>query len=877
MVRFDLVLSLLAAVAGVSVQAEESSAIPGAFMFEFEEGADVDLFRRSFGDHADVRKHINRRLFQGTSLQFRDVNSAETRANELASLPGVKTVYPLHMIDVPDEVVWRGKPGKTYSTLRRRDDHSDDNSLYDHDVNTPHIMTQVDKLRDKGYTGKGVRVAVVDSGIDYKHPALGGCYGKGCLVSYGRDLVDEGDDPMDCMGHGTHVAGIIAAQSNPFGFTGAAPGVELGAYKIFGCSGGAADETIIDAFYQAHEDGSDIINASLGGSSGWSSSLLSSTINRLTEKGVICIVAAGNEGAEGLFFGADPSAAESVSSVAAFENTRTPVLVTEATYETDDGHAEVFGFHPGSPAAWDTTISLPLYATSHDVEIPDDACDPLPEGTPDLSGYITLIRAGTCTYATKVENAVAHGAKYVVIYNNLPGIPEIDASSTDVMAVAAVEGRQGVSWVRKLNSGVGVTLHMVDPETSDDFLITVENTFNGGYLTDFTTWGPTWELNVKPNFGAPGGNILSTYPTALGNYAVLGGTSMATPLVAGAVALLCEARGTRDPVEIRNLLAASSIQARFHNGVEATSQLAPVPQQGAGLIQIYDAAMANAQLNVASISFNDSDHFISEETIEIRNTGSTDLEYEFDHRPAATVYTHAAGSSLPMKFPNDLVDDYATITLAGGNKFTVPAGKTVELSVRATPPKGLKLYRLPVWSGFINLHGSDGHILTLPYLGVSGSMYDQSILGTGTGIYYKNAALRENTTIELPYPGLADSTVDELPYFGVDVIFGCRQIFADLSPVSHDPAMNVTDSVGLNTVGGVFGAPYRFQTRSPRVAETWDGILNSGQYAAEDNYKLVVRALRNFGDPNKAEDYQHWESPVFRIKYKAKPARTNID
>lgn len=64
-------------------------------------------------------------------------------------------------------------------------------------------MTGVDKLRAEGYYGSGLRVAVVDSGIDYKHPALGGCYGEGCLVAFGYDLVNDVNDPYDnCDGHG---------------------------------------------------------------------------------------------------------------------------------------------------------------------------------------------------------------------------------------------------------------------------------------------------------------------------------------------------------------------------------------------------------------------------------------------------------------------------------------------------------------------------------------------------------------------------------------------------------------------------------------------------------------------------------------------------
>jgi subtilisin family serine protease len=81
------------------------------------------------------------------------------------------------------------------SKLHRRD--------VDAQVEVPHQMTGVDKLRAEGYYGSGLRVAVVDSGIDYKHPALGGCYGEGCLVAFGYDLVDDVNDPYDnCNGHG---------------------------------------------------------------------------------------------------------------------------------------------------------------------------------------------------------------------------------------------------------------------------------------------------------------------------------------------------------------------------------------------------------------------------------------------------------------------------------------------------------------------------------------------------------------------------------------------------------------------------------------------------------------------------------------------------
>lgn len=142
-------------------------------------------------------------------------------------------------------------------------------------------------------TGTGIRVGIIDTGVDYLHPALGGCFGKECLIEYGYDLVGDswtgGDAPKpdpdpydDCIGHGTHVSGIIAAQKNRLNFTGAAPGAKLGMYKVFACeSFGTTDDVLISAFAMAFEDGSDIITASIGGAGGWSENPWSVVVSRI--------------------------------------------------------------------------------------------------------------------------------------------------------------------------------------------------------------------------------------------------------------------------------------------------------------------------------------------------------------------------------------------------------------------------------------------------------------------------------------------------------------------------------------------------------------------------------------------------------------------
>ena len=124
----------------------------------------------------------------------------------------------------------------------------------------------------------GVSLAVMDTGIDYDHPDLGGCFGPGCRVETGYDFVGDDydaetnpftepdEDPDDCQGHGTHVAGIVGADGT---VTGVAPGVTFGAYRVFGCDGSTDADIMIAAMEMALADGMDILNMSIGSSFAW--------------------------------------------------------------------------------------------------------------------------------------------------------------------------------------------------------------------------------------------------------------------------------------------------------------------------------------------------------------------------------------------------------------------------------------------------------------------------------------------------------------------------------------------------------------------------------------------------------------------------------
>jgi subtilisin family serine protease len=152
-----------------------------------------------------------------------------------------------------------------------------------------------------GVTGAGVRIAIIDTGIDWSHPDLGGCFGAGCRVVGGYDFVNHDADPRDDHGHGTHVAGIVAAQGSRV--KGVAPDAQLLAYKVLDADGNGYASTIIAGMEAAldpdgnpaTDDRADVINLSLGGG-GDPDDPMSQAADALAAAGVVVVAAAGNYG-----------------------------------------------------------------------------------------------------------------------------------------------------------------------------------------------------------------------------------------------------------------------------------------------------------------------------------------------------------------------------------------------------------------------------------------------------------------------------------------------------------------------------------------------------------------------------------------------------
>jgi len=335
-----------------------------------------------------------------------------------------------------------------------------------------HNSTGVNKLHDQGIYGKGVIVGVVDTGIAYRHPALGGGFGPGFKVAAGYDFYGNGNgpprvpdnDPDDQQGHGTHVAGIIAGKNSYW--TGVAPEATLYAYKVFDQAAGTDTATLIDSFLKAYSDGVDIISASIGGTNGWANNAWAEVASRLVEEGVVVVISAGNSGAAGPVYGSSGSSGKNVLAVASVETEVFPASPFRATFKLDGkSNTTTLGYLPSTDYFPPTVKDWPIVALNLDTTAAADGCTPYSAGTPRLDGKVALVRRGTCSFTIKQQNLAAIGAKYILIYNTPTGAL-VTPSTTDFNSlIALITAKAGEAIVNTIKAGGNVTADFsVNPE-----------------------------------------------------------------------------------------------------------------------------------------------------------------------------------------------------------------------------------------------------------------------------------------------------------------------------------------------------------------------------------------------------------------------------
>ena len=493
-----------------------------------------------------------------------------------------------------------------------------------------------------GLDGHGVKVAVLDSGIDYTHRNLGG---DGTVAAYqaawgtsnadpknttldglfptekvigGYDFVGElwngtatspplapDPDPIDHGTHGTHVADIIAGKSKDGKHVGVAPGASLYAVKVCSavstsCSGIALLEGI-DFALDPNGDGSmedavDVINMSLGSLYGQREDSTSAAAENAARAGVVVVAAAGND-ADKPYIVSSPSEAPDVISVA-----QTQVPSATAIPLVINSPPAIAGKY-GNTA---TVEWAPLGAgVTGDVVVAGRGCvvtagDKLPA----VAGKIALIDRGACNISEKVRAASDAGAIGILI-GLVAGGDAVSFSNggqcptpADGTCKPTLVIQQSLASSIKANAAAPVNVSI--SESNAIMLV--------GSMASTSARGPSYDRNqIKPDIGAPGASVSAIAGTGTGEEA-FGGTSGATPMISGSAAILLQAYPNRAPWQIKSLLMNTADTEVFTNPATLPGVLAPITRIGGGEVRV-DQALASTtaawdtQLRTGSLSF----------------------------------------------------------------------------------------------------------------------------------------------------------------------------------------------------------------------------------------------------------------------------------
>ncbi|MGV8907570.1 MAG: S8 family serine peptidase [Propionicimonas sp.] len=810
--------------------------------------------------------HSYTRVWNGFSVKASTAAVARLRA-----IPGVTAVYPVYPVQLPDRKV---EPELKFSL--------------------PMIGADIAQL--EGYNGDGIKVGVIDTGIDYNHPDLGGSGTPGNnadfgptapRVKYGYDFVGDDYDantpgsepaedafPDDCNGHGTHVSGIVGAGGDPaVGHArGVAPKVTFGAYRVFGCEGSADTEVILAAMDRAAADGMDVVNMSLGEAfATWPDYPDAAAADALTDAGTLVVASAGNSGESGLFSSGTPGVGKQVISVASVENTNITsryFAVAPAPAGTDG--AFVYAPADGAPLPPDSGSSALAPASVQ------DGCTAFT----GVAGVIAVIQRGTCSFAVKAANAQAAGAIGVVLYNNQTGVisPTVEGAGITIPVVMIGKTDGDALWTQ-LAAAIPTTLTWNASTKEEPNPI-------AGLVSDFSSFGMAADLTLTPDVAAPGGNIWSTYPIELKSYANLSGTSMAAPHVTGAVALLLQAARLANidlqgnVAKVRAALTNTSTPISTVNKFGTQPVLGvyePTVRQGAGLIQVdkaIQAAVTATTVAPGKISLGENRSKYRRTTLTLTNHGSTTEKYRLSVQNAANV-----GPS-----PTTFWYDYKTKKVAAkfsSRTVTVKAGRTAKVKVYLKQPS---LKTGWIYGGWVKLTKTDkSKTLVVPFGGIYGDYQKVKVLQDLWDVNSAGTALA--VVVDLPALSTSASPADVVaptapkPTFSlVDPAHQPHLLFHFDYPVS-----NAYFNVYKATVNGKKGAEVfpghntflelgEFGRDDSFLALTFDGKIPfnkataAGLTVPNGDYVLELKVLKALG---KSSNKRHWESyvtPAFTIQ-----------
>jgi minor extracellular serine protease Vpr len=814
------------------------------------------------------------------------VSVAPAQLGALASLPGVKAVYPVETMSLP--------PSESVGN----------NGI---ELKNAVGLTGADAAQDElGLDGSGVTIAIIDSGVDYSLPELGGCFGPGCKVRGGMDLVGDtfnpsatgsafqptphpAPDPRPCdpnvsdqaevLGagtsngaHGTHVAGIAAADGRGHDeeVTGVAPGAKLLAYKVFGCNGGTDSDVMIHAMELALADHADVVNMSIGSAfDNWPESPTAVAADNLVAAGVTVVTSTGNSGANGgqLWSAGAPGVGRNVIAVASYDNTKATLPVFRMG-STTYPYARAAGSLVPTPQDGGGEVA----ATGTPATVGDGCVNAPAPGS--LAGKIALIRRGspttgpTCGFYNKAINAQHAGAIGVILYNNAPDpfSPTVASPTPGAepvnLPVAALTMSQGQALFVGLASNH--TLTWTD-QVVDTPLATA------GLISDFSSYGSDAELGLKPDLGAPGGQIYSTWPhQQFGGHNTIGGTSMAAPHVAGLAALLLQAKNKDiSPTMVRTLLM-NTAQPSLVNVAPASGLLEPTWREGAGLAQIVEAATTPAWVTPSKFSLGEGTTG-GDAQLTVTNSAADPITYDLSGE--STVGTGPSATGVyPFNFA--YVPRSNTATFIPAASLTVPghgsATFTVHIQPGAWPDKSL-------YGGYVKLtpRGGGGITLRVPYVGFMGDYQSLPALtsagcglpavfklgGTdtclGSGIARLGGAGASFTLQGADFPILLFHLNHQVRRLNVHVYK------ADGSPVH--PVFNSVmqlEYLGRNSAANTF---FQFTWDGTRSQDNGGGNGDHRKAVPNGRYVLKLSVLKALGNSSNPADWETFTTPPITL------------
>ena len=526
---------------------------------------------------------------------------------------GVDTVANAFVVEIPDADAPRlaAQPGVARVTPVRLMRAS-----LDHALPLLHAPEAWAALGGASQAGAGIKIGIIDSGIASGHA---GFQDDSLPVPDGFPIVNNfsdlaftnhkiivarsyvfGSPARDLLGHGTAVAMTAAGVTNsgPLAtITGMAPKAWIGSYKV-------NDQLSFDsgrlftALDDAVKDGMDVINISAGiaVAGQLDRDPLAAAIERASSLGVIVVLAAGNEGPSPNTINSPASAASAIA-VGASENDR---LFVNASLQVDGV--------PSYPAQTSTGPSPGAAITARLADISafdptGEACVPLPANS--LAGAIALIvrspRAGSpCTFELKLTHAQNAGAVAAVVYMNTdsPDVVTMDVGAASLPAVS-VDSQSGIDLKRRVQFAPGLSLTILFHNSP--------LARNPNLIAPFSSRGPNVDLRIKPDLVATGDFLYTATQSAnsggalydpSGYIANAGGTSFATPLVAGAVAVVKSARPGLTADQYRSLVINSATPLAAADG-----SLFAVQWTGAGLLNVSFAVRSTVAVSPVSIGF----------------------------------------------------------------------------------------------------------------------------------------------------------------------------------------------------------------------------------------------------------------------------------